>query len=112
MGLLTLPFEVRGDTVERAARVRLLVLDVDGVMTDGSLYLDDDGREYKAFHSRDGHGLKMLRGQGVEVAVITGRTSGVVEHRMRHRTKLYLGLRDPRDRPREWFDGSPRFAPL
>jgi len=67
---------------ERAARIGLLVLDVDGVLTDGRLYLGDNGVEYKAFHSRDGHGIKLLMGAGVEVAVITGRRSQVVAERM------------------------------
>lgn len=66
--------EIRG----RASRIRLAVFDVDGVMTDGSLFLDDEGREYKAFNSLDGHGLKMLRRSGVELAIITGRTSDLV----------------------------------
>lgn len=70
------------DVLEKAARVRLVVFDVDGVLTDGSLYLGDDGQEYKAFHSRDGHGMKMLQSTGVEIGVITGRTSEVVKHRM------------------------------
>jgi 3-deoxy-D-manno-octulosonate 8-phosphate phosphatase (KDO 8-P phosphatase) len=70
------------DILEKASRIRLVVFDVDGVLTDGSLYIGDDGQEYKAFHSRDGHGIKMLLGQGVDIAVITGRTSRVVEHRM------------------------------
>ncbi len=70
------------EILERAARIRLVVFDVDGVLTDGSLFLGDAGEEYKAFHSRDGHGMKMLQEAGVELAVITGRTSRVVEHRM------------------------------
>ena len=72
------------DILEKASRIRLVVFDVDGVLTDGSLYIGDDGQEYKAFHSRDGHGIKMLMSHGVEVAVITGRTSRVVEHRMKN----------------------------
>jgi len=72
------------DILEKASRIRLVVFDVDGVLTDGSLFVGDDGQEYKAFHSRDGHGIKMLMGHGVEVAVITGRTSRVVEHRMKN----------------------------
>jgi 3-deoxy-D-manno-octulosonate 8-phosphate phosphatase (KDO 8-P phosphatase) len=72
------------DILEKASRIRLVVFDVDGVLTDGSLYIGDDGQEYKAFHSRDGHGIKMLLHQGVEIAVITGRTSQVVEHRMKN----------------------------
>jgi 3-deoxy-D-manno-octulosonate 8-phosphate phosphatase KdsC-like HAD superfamily phosphatase len=52
-------------------------------MTDGTLFLADDGQEYKGFNSLDGHGLKMLKGSGVELAIITGRTSRVVENRAR-----------------------------
>jgi 3-deoxy-D-manno-octulosonate 8-phosphate phosphatase (KDO 8-P phosphatase) len=70
------------DILDKASRIRLLIFDVDGVLTDGSLFLGDDGQEYKAFNSRDGHGIKMLKKYGVEVAIITGRTSRVVEHRM------------------------------
>ena len=70
------------DILDKAARIRLLIFDVDGVLTDGSLFVGDDGQEYKAFHSRDGHGIKMLQKHGVIVGVITGRTSKVVEHRM------------------------------
>ena len=53
-------------------------------MTDGTLFLADDGQEYKGFNSLDGHGLKMLKASGVELAIITGRSSRVVEHRARH----------------------------
>lgn len=68
-------------TLERARNIRLIVFDVDGVMTDGTLFLGDDGQEYKGFNSLDGHGLKMLKGTGVELAIITGRSSKVVEMR-------------------------------
>ncbi len=70
------------DILEKAARIKLVVFDVDGVLTDGSLYIGDDGQEYKAFHSRDGHGMKLLQKAGVKIGIITGRTSRVVEHRM------------------------------
>ncbi len=70
------------DILERAAQIKLVIFDVDGVLTDGSLFLGDDGLEYKAFNSRDGHGMKMLQQSGVTVAIITGRTSKVVEYRM------------------------------
>ncbi|RCX31081.1 3-deoxy-manno-octulosonate-8-phosphatase KdsC [Thioalbus denitrificans] len=70
------------DILQRAARTRLVIFDVDGVLTDGSLYLDDNGMEYKAFNSRDGHGMKLLRQTGVEIAIISGRSSGVVKERM------------------------------
>ena len=70
------------DIQARAAQIRLVIFDVDGVLTDGSLFLGDDGQEYKAFNSRDGHGMKMLQGTGVQIGIITGRTSEVVRLRM------------------------------
>lgn len=65
----------------RAQAIRLVAFDVDGVMTDGTLFLADDGQEFKGFNSLDGHGLKMLKSSGVELAIITGRSSRVVERR-------------------------------
>lgn len=65
----------------RAKKIRLAIFDVDGVLTDGSLFYGDDGQEYKAFNSLDGHGLKMLRRSGVALAIITGRSSQVIVHR-------------------------------
>jgi len=76
------------DILERARQVRLVIFDVDGVLTDGRLFLGDDGQKYKAFHARDGHGMKLLQQTGVTLAVITGRTSEVVRIRMEH-----LGIR-------------------
>ena len=70
------------DILEKAAQIKLVIFDVDGVLTDGSLFLGDDGLEYKAFNSHDGHGMKMLQQSGVDIAIITGRTSKVVEIRM------------------------------
>lgn len=70
--------------LERAQKIRLMAFDVDGVMTDGTLFLGDDGQEYKGFNSLDGHGLKMLRASGVQLAIITGRDSRVVAHRARN----------------------------
>ncbi len=70
------------DILAKAAQVRLVVFDVDGVLTDGSLFIGDQGEEYKAFHSRDGLGMKMLRQSGVEIGIITARSSEVVRHRM------------------------------
>ncbi|MBZ9557188.1 MULTISPECIES: HAD family hydrolase [unclassified Modicisalibacter] len=67
--------------VERARHVRLLALDVDGVMTDGQLYFQADGQETKAFSTQDGQGIKLLRQAGVEVALITGRDSPMVTRR-------------------------------
>ena len=67
----------------RLARTRLLVLDVDGVLTAGGIFMDFEGREYKRFDVRDGHGIKLAQRVGVGVAIITGRRSGVVEQRAR-----------------------------
>lgn len=66
---------------EKAKKIKLLILDVDGVMTDGSIILDNSGNEFKIFHVRDGHGIKMLIRAGIKAAIITGRESKVVERR-------------------------------
>ncbi|MDN6179546.1 MAG: HAD hydrolase family protein [Halomonas subglaciescola] len=63
------------------ARTRLLALDVDGVLSDGRLYFQSDGSEIKAFHTQDGHGLKLLKRMGITVALITGRESPMVTQR-------------------------------
>ncbi len=65
----------------RVERVKLLVLDVDGVLTDGRLYYHDDGTESKAFDVRDGHGIKMLSQAGIETTIISGRRSPSVDKR-------------------------------
>ncbi|MES9993466.1 MAG: 3-deoxy-manno-octulosonate-8-phosphatase KdsC [Candidatus Thiodiazotropha sp.] len=70
------------DIHAKASGVKLVIFDVDGVLTDGSLYLGDDGQEYKSFNSKDGHGMKMLQKSGVVIGIITGRTSEVVRIRM------------------------------
>lgn len=67
--------------MEKMRNIRLLILDVDGVMTDGKIIIDDLGNEAKHFHVRDGHGIKMLMKCGIEVVLLTGRRSAVVEHR-------------------------------
>jgi 3-deoxy-D-manno-octulosonate 8-phosphate phosphatase (KDO 8-P phosphatase) len=66
---------------QRACDVKLMIFDVDGVLTDGRLHYSDRGEEMKAFHVLDGHGLKMLRESGVEVAILTARRSAIVERR-------------------------------
>lgn len=71
------------DITAAASRVKLLILDVDGVLTDGSIILDNEGNEFKSFNVRDGHGIKMLIRSGVKVALITGRHSKVVDRRAR-----------------------------
>jgi 3-deoxy-D-manno-octulosonate 8-phosphate phosphatase (KDO 8-P phosphatase) len=70
-------------------KIKLLLLDVDGVLTDGRIILDDQGKEYKAFHVRDGHGIKMAQRAGIIVGLITGRTSEVVSVRAKE-----LGIQD------------------
>ncbi len=67
----------------RAKKIKLLLLDVDGVMTDGRIILDERGGETKAFHVRDGHGIKLAQRAGVVVGIITGRSSEVVNVRAR-----------------------------
>ncbi len=66
-----------------AAGIRLLLLDVDGVLTDGSLYFSEDGSEAKAFNTQDGHGIRMLLENEIQVGIITGRSSKIVENRAR-----------------------------
>ena len=73
-----------------AAGIRLLICDVDGVFSDGRIYLGNQGEELKAFHTRDGYGIKALRHAGVEVAVITGRQSDIVSARMKSLTVPYI----------------------
>lgn len=84
------------DALIRARNIKLIAFDIDGVMTDGTLYFGDDGLEYKGFNSLDGHGLKMLQGTGVELAIITGRSSRVVECRARNLgiTLVHQGAHD------------------
>lgn len=65
----------------RAQRIKLLLLDVDGVLTDGRLYFSNQGDEFKTFCTLDGHGIKMLQKSGVKVGIITGRTSNLVAKR-------------------------------
>ncbi len=65
------------------ARIELLVLDVDGVLTDGRLYFGARGETMKVFHARDGHGMKLLAASGVQIAAISGRRSAAVTARMR-----------------------------
>ncbi|MGB8857229.1 MAG: HAD-IIIA family hydrolase [Burkholderiales bacterium] len=69
---------------DRAKLVRLAIFDVDGVLTDGTLLMNELGEEIKAFNTLDGHGLKMLQNSGVELAIITGRTSRSVEMRAKN----------------------------
>lgn len=83
---------------QKAAKVRLMGFDVDGVMTDGSLYFTPGGDEIKAFSSLDGHGLKMLAAAGIEVVIISGRSSRALELRAANLgiTELHMGVEDKR----------------
>ena len=67
---------------QQLQQIKLLVCDVDGVFSDGRIYLGNQGEELKAFHTRDGYGVKALVNAGIEVAVITGRRSAIVKDRM------------------------------
>src|SRR5918997_6366378 len=69
------------DALERARRIRLMIFDVDGVLTDGRLWYGPAGEALKAFHAFDGHGMKMLAASGVVCAVLSGRRSGAVSAR-------------------------------
>ncbi len=83
---------------DKAAQVVLMGFDVDGVLTDGTLYFTSQGDEMKAFSSLDGHGLKMLQRAGVEVAIISGRSSRALELRVRNLgvEELHMGVEDKR----------------
>ena len=79
-----------------AKQIKLLVLDVDGVMTDGRLYITDEGEVMKAFNCHDGHSIKMLRNSGVEIAMISGRKSPALDKRANELgiQHLYQGRED------------------
>ena len=84
------------DVIEKAKNIRIVIFDVDGVLTDGTLYLTDGGEEIKAFNSRDGHGMKMLKASGVELAIITARESRSVRLRAKNLniSLLYQGKKN------------------
>lgn len=68
---------------QKAAQIKLLILDVDGVLTNGTFWLGPNGEEYKSFHTHDGYGIKALQRAGVKVAVISGRNSQAVHQRVK-----------------------------
>ena len=82
--------------IKVASKIRLLALDVDGILTDGRLYFSSNGEELKTFHSLDGHGIKMLQKRKIEVAIITGRTSTILEQRAAELdiVSVYQGVED------------------
>lgn len=79
----TLYGNVQNNILAKAQQIKLLVCDVDGVFSDGRIYLGNDGEELKAFHTKDGFGIKALGASGVDVAIITGRNSAIVANRMK-----------------------------
>jgi 3-deoxy-D-manno-octulosonate 8-phosphate phosphatase (KDO 8-P phosphatase) len=81
--MLTCYGEVSNAVYQKAAKIKLLICDVDGVFSDGRIYLGNNGEELKAFHTKDGFGIKALINSGVQVAIITGRKSAIVENRMK-----------------------------
>ncbi|HSG52745.1 MAG TPA: 3-deoxy-manno-octulosonate-8-phosphatase KdsC [Rheinheimera sp.] len=86
----TLYQAVSDDVADKALQIKLLICDVDGVFSDGRIYLGNSGEELKAFHTRDGYGIKALRQAGIEVAIITGRQSEIVAKRMASLTVPYI----------------------
>ncbi len=91
---------MQGETAleKRASEIRLLFMDVDGVLTDGRITLNEKGEEIKSFDVKDGYGLKLLMHNGIEVVIVTGRRSPVVAHRARELgiSGVYQGVSDKR----------------
>ncbi|OEE33747.1 3-deoxy-D-manno-octulosonate 8-phosphate phosphatase [Vibrio genomosp. F10 str. ZF-129] len=79
----TLYGDVDAEIIALAKEIKLLICDVDGVFSDGRIYMGNNGEELKTFHTRDGYGVKSLMNAGIEVAIITGRQSQIVENRMK-----------------------------
>ena len=78
------------DITARARRIKLLLMDCDGVLTDGCLWLTSDGDEQKAFHARDGQGISLLHRAGLQTGIITGRTSSAVDRRAQDLKMSYV----------------------
>ncbi len=80
----------------RAKRIKVVIFDVDGVMTDGGLGLGDDGLEFKTFHSQDGLGMKLLKNTGISMGIVTGRKSQLVIKRAENTgiKHIYQGVED------------------
>lgn len=92
----TLYGEIQQSAWVKASKIKLLICDVDGVFSDGRIYLGNDGEELKAFHTKDGFGVKSLINAGIDVAIITGRKSAIVANRMSNLgvTHIYQGQDD------------------
>ena len=86
---------VKENAKEAAKKIKMLVFDVDGVMTDGSITYDEDGKEYKTFNAKDGHGIVRMNKSGFITAIITARNNGTVAHRAKNLnfTELYQGYK-------------------
>lgn len=82
------PYDVPNAVYEKARQIKLALFDVDGVLTDGSLYFDSHGETLKVFNAKDGHGMKLLQENGIEVGIITARESAALGHRVEN-----LGIR-------------------
>ncbi len=87
------------ELIDRIRHIKLAVFDVDGVLTDGSLYYGPNGEELKVFNALDGHGLKLLKESGVELAIISGRESKALERRAKDLriTQLFMGVENKLD---------------
>ena len=81
--------------IEAAKKIKMLIFDVDGVMTDGSIIYDEDGKEYKVFNAKDGHGIIRMNKAGFITAIITARNNGTVKHRANNLnfTEIYQGYK-------------------
>lgn len=90
----------------KAQKIKLVAFDVDGVMTDGSLIFDENGKEYKTYNAKDGQGIVMLTRSGIYTAIITARDNGTVKHRFETlgMTKLYMGQKNKINALREMVE--------
>lgn len=91
--------QLSAETLANARAVKLMIFDVDGVLTDGGLYYGPDGEVFKRFNALDGHGIKMLHQHGIQTAIITARTSGILQTRATDLgiTHVYQGAHDKRE---------------
>ena len=81
---------------DKAKKIEFLLLDVDGILTDGKIFIDSYGNELKTFHIHDGHGIYLIKKAGIDVGIISGRSSRSVEHRAKELniTEVYQGITD------------------
>ena len=82
--------QIAANIAEKAKKIKFLILDVDGVLTDNRLYYSDDGNEMKSFYTRDGHGMVLLQKSGIPIGIITGRKSQLLSNRCRDLKIEYL----------------------